>query len=148
MRPLQAPVSPYEPRVSGRRPRRRRPWSAVPLAALLLLTTAAVQLGHRGADDAAGAAATPLPVFPGAEGAGTQTPGGRGGKVFVVTSLADAGAGTLRACVEASGPRICTFATGGTIELQSSLYITNPFLTVPARAPPAAGSSSPTPPGR
>ena len=38
----------------------------------------------------------PIPAFPGAIGGGRYSFGGRGGKVFVVTSLADSGPGTLR----------------------------------------------------
>src|SRR5687768_13088332 len=56
-----------------------------------------------------------LPAFPGAEGFGTTTVGGRGGRVLEVTNLDDSGAGSLRAAVEASGPRIVVFRTGGTI---------------------------------
>lgn len=46
-----------------------------------------------------------LPAFPGAEGFGTQTPGGRGGRVIEVIHLEDAGPGSLRAAVAAEGPR-------------------------------------------
>ncbi len=145
MRPQQAPVSLHVPPAVARR--RRRWWAVLSAVAVVLTMVVAVQLGDSGADEAAGAAANPLPVFPGAQGAGTQTPGGRGGKVYVVTSLADAGAGTLRACVEATGPRICTFATGGTIELQSSLYITNPFLTVAGQTAPGGGIQITNAPG-
>lgn len=146
MRPQKAPVPRHQPR-SGGRPRRRRWWAVLSALTLVLTMVVAVQLGDSGPDEAAGAAANPLPVFPGAQGAGTQTPGGRGGTVHVVTSLADAGAGTLRACVEASGPRICTFATGGTIELQSSLYITDPFLTVAGQTAPGGGIQITNAPG-
>src|SRR5262249_39349963 len=45
----------------------------------------------------------------------------------------------LRACVEAEGPRICTFAIGGTIELKTTLYITHPYLTVAGQTAPGGG---------
>ena len=78
----------------------------------------------------------PLPAFPGAEGVGTQTIGGRGGAVIKVTNLNDSGAGSLRAAVESTGPRIVVFETSGTINLISDLVVTNPFLTI-------AGQTSP-----
>jgi pectate lyase len=73
---------------------------------------------------------TALTAFPGAQGAGALSPGGRGGTVYLVTNTNDSGSGSLRACVEASGPRICIFRTGGTIALSSTLWITNPFITI------------------
>ena len=78
-------------------------------------------------------------AFPGAEGFGRLTPGGRGGKVFHVTTLADKGPGSLRAACEAEGPRIVVFDTGGTIELQSDLRIRNPFITVAGQTAPGGG---------
>lgn len=89
--------------------------------------------------------ATPTPVaagvfaFPGAEGFGAVAVGGRGGRVYPVTSLADSGAGTLRECVAASGPRICVFRTGGTIELASTLTIANPYITIAGQTAPGDG---------
>jgi pectate lyase len=84
--------------------------------------------------------ATPgVPAFPGAQGAGASSRGGRGGKVFIVTSLADSGRGSLRECVEAAGPRTCVFAVGGTITLRTTLYVTNPFLTVAGQTAPGGG---------
>lgn len=65
-----------------------------------------------------------LPAFPGAEGWGAETPGGRGGTVLVVHSLADDGsAGTLRWAVEQPYPRIIVFRVSGIIELQKPLFI-------------------------
>src|SRR5262245_47184224 len=62
-------------------------------------------------------------AFPGAEGFGQYTTGGRGGKVMVVNTLDDDGAGSLRQAVQAKGPRMVVFAVSGTIHLQSKLEI-------------------------
>jgi pectate lyase len=72
----------------------------------------------------------PVPAFPGAQGGGALAVGGRGGTVYEVTNLNDSGAGSLRACVQASGPRTCVFRTGGHLTLHSQLYIGNPYLTI------------------
>src|ERR1044071_8283660 len=61
-------------------------------------------------------AASALPVIPGATGYGTSTPAGRGGKVFRVTTLAESGEGSLKACVDANVPRVCIFEVSGTIK--------------------------------
>jgi pectate lyase len=81
----------------------------------------------------------PLPAFPGAQGGGATSIGGRGGVVFLVTNLKDSGTGSLRACVEASGPRTCVFRVGGTITLANELDITNPYLTVAGQTAPGGG---------
>ena len=74
---------------------------------------------------------TPAVVaFPGAEGAGAQSLGGRGGRVIVVTSLADSGPGTLRAAVMAKGPRTVVFAVAGTIALAKPIKISEPRITI------------------
>ncbi|MDH3686133.1 MAG: hypothetical protein OEP95_07895 [Myxococcales bacterium] len=67
--------------------------------------------------------AQPL-AFPGAVGFGATSEGGRGGDVRAVTSLADAGPGSLRdAITSATGPRTVVFETSGIIDLQSPLRI-------------------------
>lgn len=79
------------------------------------------------------------PCFPGAEGYGVETPGGRGGAVLLVTTLADAGPGSLRAALEAEVPRTVVFQVAGTITLARPLRITAPFLTVAGESAPGGG---------
>lgn len=62
-------------------------------------------------------------AFPGAEGFGKYTTGGRGGKVYVVSNLNDNGPGSFRDAAEAKGKRIVVFAVSGTIHLDSKLTI-------------------------
>lgn len=87
-----------------------------------------------------GASTSPaLPSFPGAEGFGATTPGGRGGKVIFVTNLDDSGAGSFRAACEAQGPRIVIFRVSGTISLKKAIVVQNPFLTVAGQTAPGNG---------
>ena len=79
-------------------------------------------------------------AFKGAEGCGKYSLGGRGGKEYVVTSLADDGSeGTFRHAVEAEGPRIVTFAVSGDIHLTAPLNIENPYLTILGQTAPGEG---------
>jgi len=78
-------------------------------------------------------------AFPGAEGAGRFAAGGRGGRVLKVTTLADSGPGSLRAAVDATGPRIVVFAIGGTIALKTPLVIRNPRITIAGQSAPGDG---------
>src|SRR6185369_13210967 len=59
-----------------------------------------------------------IPAFPGAEGGGMYSFGGRGGKVIVVTSLDDRGPGTLREACEQGGARTIVFNVAGIIHLK------------------------------
>ncbi len=93
-----------------------------------------------GADDAV------LRAFPGAEGFGAATAGGRGGVVHFVTTLEDyvpgedaALPGSFRAAVGAEGPRYVLFRVSGTITLKADLWIRNPFVTVAGQTAPGDG---------
>jgi len=62
-------------------------------------------------------------AFPGAEGYGKYTTGGRGGKTFIVSNLNDKGPGSFREAAEAKGKKIIVFAVSGTIHLETKLSI-------------------------
>lgn len=79
------------------------------------------------------------PAFPGAEGPGAFTPGGRGGTVIEVTNTNNGGTGSFRSAVEASGARIVIFRTGGTVTLTSEVNIRDPYLTIAGHTAPGGG---------
>lgn len=87
-----------------------------------------------------------IPAFPGAEGFGAYTCGGRGGKMLFVTNLADYNplneepiSGSLRLACETKGPRIVIFRISGTIPLKTTLIINEPFITIAGQSAPGMG---------
>lgn len=76
-------------------------------------------------------------AFPGAEGFGRYATGGRGGDVYIVTNLNDAGPGSFRDAVSQPG-RIVVFEVGGVIRIQTRIVV-SPNITIAAQTAPGDG---------
>ena len=80
-----------------------------------------------------------IPAFPGAEGGGKYSFGGRGGKVLVVTNLNDDGTGSLRWACEQGGARIIVFNVSGIIRIKTPISVRAPYVTIEGQSAPGDG---------
>lgn len=115
-----------------------RPLLLITLTALLLaLPRSAVVAAPAPGPEAE---STPRPAFPGAQGWAAHTPGGRGGRIVRVTTLATEGPGSFLEAVNGKGPRIVVFEVGGVIDLGlKTVKIREPFLTIAGQTAPQPG---------
>jgi hypothetical protein len=80
-----------------------------------------------------------IPAFPGAEGGGKYSFGGRGGRVIVVTNLNDDGEGSFRWACEQGGARIIVFNVAGIIRIKTPVIIRAPYITIQGQTAPGDG---------
>jgi hypothetical protein len=80
-----------------------------------------------------------IPAFPGAEGGGKFSFGGRGGRVLVVTNLNDDGPGSFRWACEQGGARIVVFNVAGIIRIKTPVIIRAPYITIAGHTAPGDG---------
>jgi hypothetical protein len=80
-----------------------------------------------------------IAAFPGAEGGGKYSFGGRGGKVYVVRNLNDDGPGSFRWACEQGGARIIVFNVAGIIHLKTPVIIRAPYVTIEGQTAPGDG---------
>jgi pectate lyase len=98
----------------------------------LLMLCGLVTTPARAADD--------LPAVPGAQGWAAGTPGGRGGQLLRVTTLAMSGPGSFAEAIATPGPRVVVFEVGGVIDLGGRTWrIAEPYLTIAGQTAPSPG---------
>lgn len=78
-----------------------------------------------------------IKAFPGAEGWGAVSQGGRNGKIIKVTNLNPSGPGSLSEACAAKGPRIVVFEVSGVIK--GDVIIKEPYITIAGQTAPGAG---------
>ena len=119
-------VSPAPTQAPPHTPRRRTGFSLPAFGASLVALLALAPLA-----DAA------TPAFPGAHGFGAVTPGGRGGDVIHVTTLAPKGPGSLQEALDRDTPRVVVFDVSGIIE--GDIEVTHGRVTIAGQTAPGAG---------
>lgn len=140
-----SPKSAETQRICRTAAKRRFAMQVVVVCAVFLLLSTVKSISGESANGTMASPAAPLRAFPGAEGFGADTPGGRGGDVRFVTNLEDNDerspvvAGSLREAIEAKGPRIVLFSVSGTIHLKQCLTINESYITIAGQSAPGDG---------